>query len=53
MTDDISKDIVLKFENEAGSVLGKYQITTKRPADADSVLSDAAETNPNTGAPIL
>lgn len=52
MTDDLGEDIVLTLENECGSVLGKYQITTKRPADADSV-KDFEETNPNTGAPIL
>lgn len=53
MTDDIGKNIVLTFENEAGSVLGNYQITTTRPADADSSLSNGEEFNPNTGAPVL
>ena len=52
MTDDIDEDIVLILENEGGSTLGKYQITTKCPADADSA-KDFEETNPNTGAPIL
>ncbi|MBE6900386.1 MAG: hypothetical protein E7479_06980 [Ruminococcaceae bacterium] len=53
MTDDISEDIILNLENEAGSILGNYSITTKRPADADSSAEDSEETNPNTGAPIF
>ena len=53
MTDDIDEDIILTFENEAGSTLGKYSITTKRPADADSAAGDFEEFNPNTGAPIF
>ena len=31
MTDDISEDIVLVLENEGGTTLGNYSITTKRP----------------------
>ncbi|MBQ7937183.1 MAG: Ig-like domain-containing protein [Oscillospiraceae bacterium] len=53
MKDDINEDIVLTFENEGGTTLGAYRITTARPADADSALSDAEEVNPNTGAPIF
>jgi hypothetical protein len=53
MTDDISEDIVLILENEGGTNLGKYSITTKRPADADSATDDSEEFNPNTGAPIF
>jgi hypothetical protein len=53
MTDDISEDIVLTLENEGGTTLGNYSITTKRPADADSVMDNSEEVNPNTGAPIF
>lgn len=53
MTDDLSEDIVLLLENEGGSTLGKYSITTARPADADSASDDSEEINPNTGAPIF
>ena len=53
MTDDLNKDITLTLENEGGTTLGAYRITTARPADADSALSDAEEVNPNTGAPIF
>ncbi len=53
MTDELDENIVLLLENECGSTLGNYRITTVRPADADSALFDTEETNPNTGAPIL
>lgn len=52
MTDDLSKDIVLTFDNEAGSVLGTYRIVTKKPADAPDETEDE-EVNPNTGAPVV
>lgn len=53
MKDDIDKDVVLSFENKAGSTLGVYRITTKRPADADSADAETEEVNPNTGAMIF
>lgn len=53
MTDDIGEDIVLILENEGGTTLGNYSITTKRPADADFATDDSEEFNPNTGAPIF
>ncbi len=52
MTDDLNEDITLTLENEGGTTLGNYTITTKRPADADSA-DDSEEINPNTGAPIF
>ena len=52
MTDDMDEDIVLTFDNEAGSVLGTYRITTKKPADAPKEEIEE-ETNPNTGAPVI
>lgn len=52
MTDDMDEDIVLTFDNEAGSVLGTYRITTKKPADAPDETEDE-EVNPNTGAPVI
>ena len=53
MTDEIDEDIVLLLENEAGSTLGSYSITTKRPASEEDLISDGEEINPNTGAPIF
>ena len=53
MSADYGENIVLTIENKAGSTLGNYSITTKRPADADLALDDSEETNPNTGAPIF
>ena len=53
MTDNIDKDIILTLENEGGTTLGNYSITTKRPADADSAADDFEEFNPNTGALIF
>lgn len=52
MTDDLNEDITLTLENEGGTTLGNYTITTKKPADADSA-DDSEEINPNTGAPIF
>lgn len=52
MTDDLNEDITLTLENEGGTTLGNYTITTKKPADADSA-NDSEEINPNTGAPIF
>ena len=52
MTDDMSEDIVLTFDNEAGSVLGTYRIITKKPADAPKE-EETEEFNPNTGAPAV
>lgn len=52
MSADINKNIVLTLENEAGTTLGNYSITTKKPADAVS-SAKSEETNPNTGAPLF
>ena len=52
MTDDLNEDITLTLENEGGTTLGNYTITTKKPADTDSA-DDSEEINPNTGAPIF
>ena len=53
MTDDIDEDIILTLENEGGTTLGNYSITTKRPADADFATDNSEEFNPNTGAPVF
>ncbi len=52
MTDNLNEDITLTLENEGGTTLGNYTITTKKPADTDSA-DDSEEINPNTGAPIF
>lgn len=52
MTANLDENIVLKLENDGGTTLGNYSITIKKPADADSAKTNAAETNPNTGAAV-
>ncbi|MBQ7874162.1 MAG: Ig-like domain-containing protein [Oscillospiraceae bacterium] len=53
MTADMGEEVVLSLENNGGTTLGTYRITTQRPADADSAAAGREETNPETGAPVF
>ncbi len=50
MTADYGEEVILEFENKAGSTLGNYSITPQKPADAPANTPEN-EINPNTGAP--